>query len=59
MDGTHRYGDNHQSSIITQAIADEIRATRGTGTRKQRAEQFNVKPSLVGTIDVGACWSKT
>ena len=57
-DGTQLFGKNSPTATITEEIAIQIRESKGSGTQKERAERFNVKPHIVGSIDSGKTWNK-
>jgi len=56
-DGTLPVGERNHNSKCTDQMAREIYASRGTGSRKERAEKFGVSVFCVKKIDCGATWS--
>jgi len=55
-DGTNCYGEkNHNAKMTDQQVRD-IRASKGTGTVKERAARFGVTPRMVSLLDNGRTW---
>ncbi len=50
-------GDNHCNSKITEDQAREIKLSKGEGSQKVRASQFNVSLHILQSIDKGATWA--
>jgi hypothetical protein len=64
-DGTKLTGQNHQNSLITNELAEQILQSKldkndiNYRTQKDRAEFFGVSKSIVNSIDNGNCWADT
>jgi|SRR5581483_394956 len=50
-DGTNR-------AQVDENTAEEIKRSRGSGTRKERAQRFKVSENVVRAIDCGMSWRK-
>ncbi len=55
-DGTALCGERSPRAKITQAQAEAIRASKGTGTQAARAARLGVPLSIVANIDRGSSW---
>jgi hypothetical protein len=55
--GTLLFGEKHPRATISAKVAFLIKASRGSGTQKERAEKFGVKPGIVNSIDRGETWA--
>lgn len=55
-DGTINRGDSSFRSTITEELALKIKHSKGEGTQKERAEKFEVKISIIKSIDQNLNW---
>jgi len=51
-------GEKHPNAKIKAEVAQEIKFSKGFGTKLERAEEFNVTRAIVGNIDSGKSWSE-
>ena len=55
-DGTSGRGENNGRSKISEDLARQIKKSKGSGTRKQRAKRFKTSLGVVAHIDTGSTW---
>lgn len=56
-DGTSGKGTQNAAAKISEEVAKQIKASKGTGTQVERSKKFNVPLSTVKNIDSGSCWT--
>lgn len=56
-DNTVPRGQNHPNSLITEEVARKIKLSKGEGTQKDRAKEFNVSIGIINAIDIGNSWT--
>jgi hypothetical protein len=55
--GTSGHGEKGSNASITNALARQIKFSKGNGTKAARAKRFKVSESLVKSIDRGSAWN--
>lgn len=55
-DGTSRKGESNPQATISDETARQIKASKGDGTAKERAERFECSEAVVAGIDQGTTW---